>query len=118
MSEPAKGIFLVLSTSQTPGQEDAFQDWYQRTHIPDVLSTGLFLRVSFWRSATPSPEGQPTFVAIYETAREDLPELLQELYAHIPEWHAKGHRNPEMKPLTAVTYLKVSQTEAPASGDA
>lgn len=32
-----KGVFVVLTTAATPEQDDAFNEWYDNVHLPEVV---------------------------------------------------------------------------------
>ena len=38
----AKGIMLVQSRPSSPEEADAFHDWYDSTHIPEILAVDGF----------------------------------------------------------------------------
>ncbi len=60
------GIWLVETACTDPERENDFNAWYDATHIPDVLGTGLFSCA--YRFAALGADSPTSFLAIYETA--------------------------------------------------
>lgn len=60
-------IIQVTLVDVDKAHQDEFNDWYNNTHLPEVLAC------PGWRAATrfESLEGQPQFLAIYELDSED-----------------------------------------------
>jgi hypothetical protein len=114
MATEATGMLFVLSTCNTADKVEDFQRWYETVHIPDVLATGIFLGASFGRAPDSTPDGQPTSIAEYETTAENLGRVMDVIRASVPEWHARGHANPELKVLHTGTFLKRRTWDAPA----
>jgi hypothetical protein len=115
MANDANGMLMVLSTCHTPEKVEDFLRWYETVHIPDVLATGIFLGASFWQAPEATPDGQPTFIAMYETTAENLGRVMDVIRASVPEWHARGHANPELKVLHTGTFRKRNAWTVPAS---
>ncbi|MDZ7848541.1 MAG: DUF4286 family protein [Owenweeksia sp.] len=64
-------------------EEDVHQewlDWMKKTHIPDVMATGLFLSNRILQVMADDPEG-PTYSIQYEVKDMDTLRLYQEVYA-------------------------------------
>jgi hypothetical protein len=72
---------LVIHTRPKEGQDAEFNDWYDGTHLPDVLKVEGFVSATRYR-AQPSVHGElPDFpyLAIYEIEAESLEEALAAL---------------------------------------
>lgn len=64
---------FVVQTNATPGDDQAFNDWYTHQHIPDVLAISGFVAAQrYQKSATqrgPAARDYPyTYLATYEIA--------------------------------------------------
>jgi hypothetical protein len=64
----AERIIQVTLCDVAQDHQDEFNDWYNNTHLPEVLGC------PGWRAATrfESLEGQPQFLAIYEVDGPDV----------------------------------------------
>lgn len=64
--------------------EDAFNDWYNRTHLPEVLDCPGFVAATRYECV----DGEPRFLAMYELDRADAlstPEM-ERVYGFGPMW--------------------------------
>ena len=74
----AKHVFIVL-TNAAAGKEDAYNDWYTNTHIPDVLNVpGVVAAQRFTLSADQraAPPHPYKYLAVYEIETDDLKGML------------------------------------------
>ena len=68
-----KGILLVMSDA-TPGDDDAYNAWYDDVHLADVLNVPGFVAARRF-AAVPSVHGElpaARYLAIYEIDADDL----------------------------------------------
>jgi len=68
-----RGILLVMSDC-VPGADADYHDWYDRVHLPDVLSVPGFTAARRY-AAVPSMHGElPTqrYLAVYDIEADDL----------------------------------------------
>ncbi len=73
-----KGIMVVQSTP-AEGRESEYNEWYSRTHIPQLLEIPGFVNARRYRV---SGDGQPAehkYLAVYELDADDLAEPVAEL---------------------------------------
>jgi len=75
-----RGVLTVLSNPR-PGYEEAYNDWYQRIHLPDVLRVPGFIRAQRFRLAGGAAAAGFRYLAIYEFDSEQPEALLGELQA-------------------------------------
>ncbi len=52
-------------------RETEFNEWYDKTHLPDVLETPGFISATRYENTSPS-EGQAKFLATYEIETDDI----------------------------------------------
>lgn len=60
----SRGIFVAFTKCADPSREEEFNRWYTHTHLPDLSATKGF--VSARRFVSRSPEGEATYLAMYE----------------------------------------------------
>lgn len=71
-------IRMIRTNCADPAQEAGFNEWYDRVHVPDVLSSGMVARVIRYRNTDRQDSG-PGYVAIHELAWEDLDAVAREV---------------------------------------
>ena len=64
------GVLIVMSNNADPSRDDEFNDWYEHTHIPEVLATGTYYSAVRYTNEE-AGEGEARFVAVYQTDWED-----------------------------------------------
>ena len=69
-----KWCLAVASNCTDAAREAEFNEWYDKTHIPDVLETTGFIRATRYENIEPA-EGEPKFLAIYEIETDDIDEF-------------------------------------------
>jgi hypothetical protein len=108
-----RGILLVMSDA-TPGDDDAYNAWYDDIHLADVLSVpGLVAARRF--VALPSVHGElpaARYLAIYEIDADDLDAVQRALSVA-----AKGMDIPptlDRSTTVTYTYRLITETTADA----
>lgn len=61
----------VETNCADPNEENEFNEWYDKTHIPDMLQVPGFLRATRCEVFNPT-QGQPKFMTIYEVETDDF----------------------------------------------
>jgi hypothetical protein len=129
------GIFIVSSRCTVPEREQEFNAWYDDAHIPDLLSTGLF--VSAYRFAAVAagtlvgPEAPPegaahatdvapssAYLAIYETIVDPLEAAREFSRTHRSRLKAAGRLSEIIDVTWRGTYRQIASraaTSDPAS---
>lgn len=64
-------VRLIRTNCTDPAQDTSFNEWYDRVHVPDVLSSGMVSRAVRYRKADAN-DGGPGYLAIHELAWDDL----------------------------------------------
>ncbi len=82
------GIWLIESTCVDAKRESEFNNWYNATHIPDLLKTGLF--TTGYRFASLKTDPVTSYLAIYETAVDPVAAVEEFVRAHRPRLRAAG----------------------------
>ena len=72
----AKWLSVVETNCADAAREAEFNEWYDNTHIPDVLETPGFIRATRYENTEPS-EGEAKFVATYEIETDDIDRFIK-----------------------------------------
>ncbi len=83
------GTLVVMVDVPDPTREDDFNQWYTDVHIPDILETGLYFSATRYVNTGVTP-GQPKYLTIYETDREDAIAAAAELRGEMGGLASKG----------------------------
>ncbi len=92
---PHKGLFVTLADLVDANQQEAIAQWYDRVHLPDMLTvkgvTGVYWFASqpgnFGSIVESNPPGR--FVHLYYLDDNPL-EMLADLKTKLPQWRAAG----------------------------
>lgn len=80
---PKDRLLFIVLTNATPGDDEAFNNWYSDTHIPDVLDVPGFVAAQRFRlidhPMLPSPPYR--YAALYEVRKMDAEAAFAELNA-------------------------------------
>jgi hypothetical protein len=76
----ARHTFVVF-TNPTEGREDEFNDWYDNTHLNDVVNVEGFVAAQRFKLAETDPpqEFPHRYLALYEVESDDLGKVAQAL---------------------------------------
>ncbi len=73
----ARGVYVVRARPVSPERAGDLDDWYDRTHIPELLAVPGFVSARRYRLV--DSDGAPEYLAVYEIDADDLAEPLREL---------------------------------------
>jgi hypothetical protein len=95
----SKGILVILASCKDASQEDALREWYKAIYMPDMVATGWVENGLLYRNIKPSlDEGEARYLAIHETDRWDMEDMLDEIsMAHAPRWREQGRDNTNLQ---------------------
>lgn len=89
---PVEGIFVIESRCTELQREGTFNAWYDETHIPDLLGTGLFVTgyrfAAVAAGAMPPAPNRGAYLAIYETEGDPLAAVEEFARTHRPRLKA------------------------------
>jgi hypothetical protein len=77
-----KAVLIVFTNVTSPEHDDAFNEWYDGTHLADVLTVPGFVAASRYRISDAQARGvepQHRYLSIYEVDNDDLPGTLKAL---------------------------------------
>lgn len=63
---PVQGVVIGFAKPATVADEASWDEWYEETHVGDVLSTGGFDAATRWRLLD-ARRGEPAFATLYES---------------------------------------------------
>lgn len=79
---------VVLTEATSEDEEAEFNDWYDNTHLADVLKIPGFVAATRYRLSDAQPEGSNPatnkYLAIYEIESDDIQGTLDALVAERP----------------------------------
>ncbi len=85
----AKWLQVVETNCADAAREAEFNEWYDKTHLPDVLETPGFIRATRYENTNPS-EGQAKFLAAYEIETDDIDSFMKASAANMAKKRAEG----------------------------
>jgi hypothetical protein len=86
----AKATVLVFTNCADPARENEFNEWYDNTHVPDVLETPGFVGCTRYELIGDPGPGQGKFLAVYEVESDDLPSTMAGLQQRVAALAAQG----------------------------
>src|SRR5204862_229926 len=66
----------MVESNPDPSREPAFNEWYDNTHVPDILQTPGFVRARRFLNKE-FRDGRGEFLAIYEIETDDLEQTMK-----------------------------------------
>ena len=85
----AKWLLVVESNCADTAREAEFNEWYDKTHLPDVLETPGFIRATRYENDEPS-EGEAKFLATYEIETDDIDTFIKAHNDNMARKRAEG----------------------------
>ena len=85
----AKWLLVIETNCTDAARETEFNEWYDKTHIPDVLETPGFIRATRYENTEPS-EGEAKFFATYEIETDDIDGFMKAHTDNIARKRAEG----------------------------
>lgn len=86
----AKTTVLVFTNCADPAREKEFNEWYDNTHVPDVLETPGFVSCTRYELIGDPGPGQGKFLAVYEVESDDLESTMAGLQQRVAQLAAQG----------------------------
>ena len=85
----AKWLVIIESSCSDPEREDEFNDWYNNTHLADVLETPGVVSATRYENIAPSA-GQGKYLAAYEIEAEDFQAVMKAVGENMEKKKAAG----------------------------
>lgn len=72
-----RAVMIVMTNPIEDSRDEEFNDWYTKTHVPDVLKVPGFVAATRYRLSDAqlggaAPEGTHRYLAVYEVDADDL----------------------------------------------
>ena len=103
----AKWLFLVYTDCADPSREAEFNEWYNGTHLPDVLETPGFIRATRYLNTDPSA-GPGKFLATYEIESDDIDQTMTTLKERLAKLRERGRYSDLLVRISWATYRDIS----------
>lgn len=107
---------LLVYTDIDAEHEDAFNEWYDTVHLPDLLSLDGFLGARRYKLSGPAPRNQQPasrYLAVYEFATDDTRAMMKRLGEEVAKLGERG-LYPGMRVDSAATYVALGERQTPA----
>ena len=88
----ARWLLTVESNCADPSREGEYNDWYDNTHLPDILETPGFVRAARYENNSPG-EGKGKYLATYEIETDDIGETLMAFDKTVNDKAEQGRMN-------------------------
>jgi hypothetical protein len=86
----AKAIVLVYTNCADPAREAEFNEWYNNTHVPDMLQAEGFVAATRYQLLGEPGPGQGKFLAVYEVEAEELGKAFAGVQKRLADVTAQG----------------------------
>lgn len=84
-----RAVVLVFTDCADPAREKEFNEWYDSTHVPDILEAPGFVGCTRYElMGNPGP-GQGKYLAVYDVESNDLPSALAGLQQRVAQLGAQ-----------------------------
>ena len=103
----AKWLFVVETNCNDPAREAEFNEWYDKTHLPDVLETPGFLRADRYEDTEPA-EGKAKFFATYEIESDDIDKTMKTLRENLEKKREAGRFSELLTVVSRRVYKQIS----------
>jgi len=105
----AKATVLVFTNCADPAREKEFNEWYDNTHVPDVLETPGFVGCTRYEMIGDPGPGQGKFLAVYEVESDDLPSTMAGLQQRVVDLVAQKRMIDCLRVVSFTSYRELSR---------
>jgi hypothetical protein len=86
-------LLLVESECRDPGREKEYNDWYDRIHIPDILSGSPGFKNAIRYALYAPVKGHGKYLAVYEIETADIDRTMAAHKANVEAKYAAGRKS-------------------------
>jgi len=104
-----KAIILVFTNCADPAREAEFNEWYNKTHVSDILQAEGFVAATRYQLLGNPGPGQGKFLAVYEVEADDLPTAFAGVQKRLAEVTAQGRIIDTVRVVSFTPCLQVSE---------
>ncbi|MGQ9572870.1 MAG: DUF4286 family protein [Dehalococcoidia bacterium] len=106
-----KTIVLVFTNCADPAREEEFNQWYNNTHVPDVLEVPGFVACTRYEVIGNLGPGQGKFLAVYEVESDDIPSSMATLQQRVGELVGRGRIIDCLRLVSATPCREISERQ-------
>ncbi len=100
-------LIVVQANCTDPEREKEFHDWYDNTHIPDVLNVPGIVRVTRFENVTPG-EQVSKFLTLLEVEADDVWEVTTALQKNRDEAEKQGRMIDLLVMVAGAVYRQIA----------
>jgi len=100
---------LVFTNCADPAREKEFNEWYDNTHVPDVLETPGFVGCTRYEMVGDPGPGQGKFLAVYEVESDDLESTMAGLQQRVAQLAAQGRIIDSIRLVSFTPWREISR---------
>ena len=104
-----KWLLAVESNCTDAARETEFNEWYDKTHLPDVFETPSFIKATRYENTEPS-EGKAKFLALYEIETDDIDGFMKTHNDNMARKRAEGRFSDLLVVGSRGFYRQISST--------
>lgn len=105
----ARWILAVETDCVDPSREEEFNEWYDNTHLQDILeSTGMLSATRYKNSL--AAEGRGKYLALYEIETNDINQTMAAFGEHVMRLHEQGRTSELVNVVSMTTYRQITPT--------
>jgi len=103
-----KWIYAVYTVCADPSKEAEFHDWYNNTHMPDLLKTPGMVRATRYEIAEPV-EGEGKYLALYEIESDDIGKTMEGMGKNVAGLIEQGRMSELSRVVKRLLYKKIAE---------
>jgi hypothetical protein len=103
-------LIAVQTNCTDPSREKEFNDWYDNTHVPEVLEVPGIVRMTRYENVTPG-EQSAKFLALLEVEADDVWDVTTALAENRARAEKEGRMNPLLELANGTIYRRISDPQ-------
>jgi hypothetical protein len=103
-----KWLILVEVNCTDPDRTEELNDWYEKTHIPDLLQVPGISRVTRYENITPG-EVRSKFLTLLEVEADDVWQVTTALQEDSARAEKEGRRTELLQIVAGAVYQQLSE---------
>ena len=103
-----KWLIVIQVNCTDPSKEKEFHDWYDNTHIPDVLTVPGIVRATRYENVTPG-EIETKFLTLLEVEADDVWQVTTELQTHSAQAEKEGRMTTLLQIAAGAVYRQIAE---------
>ena len=103
-----KWLILVEVNCTDPDRVQELHEWYEKTHIPDLLQVPGIVRVTRYENVTPG-EVRSKFLTLLEVEADDVWQVTTALQEDSAKAEKEGRRTELLQMVSGAVYKQLSE---------